>query len=390
MKRIVIVIPFLLLAACHRETPKVEKPVTPVRVTAVDLYQPKGGARYSASIIPGRQVNLAFRVSGIVTDIRRVRSRGLEPGDIVAGGTVLAHLREEDYRNTTAQAQSQLEAAHEAQKAALAQLAQAEASHLKAEADFIRARTLIESHSLTRPEFDGAKAQFDVTGAQVDAARAQIDSAAAQVRTAEAGIATARLNESDTALVAPFTASVVQRNVEMGMMAGPSLAAYTLADINTVKAAFGVPDTVAVQLTPGKSIALTVEALPGREFHGTVAAVAAVADAETRLFQVEISMSNPSLVLKPGMIASLTLTDSGIAPPAVPVVPVAAVVRDHDNSADFMVMVVENKVAKARKVSLGPTFGDILAVTGGLKPGELVICAGASMVTNGQIVEVIP
>ena len=43
MKRIVIVIPFLLLAACHREEPQVEKPVTPVRVTAVDLYQPKGG-----------------------------------------------------------------------------------------------------------------------------------------------------------------------------------------------------------------------------------------------------------------------------------------------------------------------------------------------------------
>jgi hypothetical protein len=65
-------------------------------------------------------------------------------------------------------------------------------------------------------------------------------------------------------------------------------------------------------------------------------------------------------------------------------------VRDRDNPADFMVMVVENKVAKARKVSLGPTFGDILAVTGGVKPGEMVIRAGASMLTDGQIVEVIP
>jgi RND family efflux transporter MFP subunit len=389
MKRIVIVIPFLLLAACHREGPKLDKPVTPVRVTAVDLYHPKGGGRYSASIMPGRQVSLAFRVSGLVTDIHHIGPRGLEPGDIVPAGTVLAHVREEDYRNTTAQAQSQLEGAHEAQKSAWAQLAQAEASHAKAEADFIRAKTLIESHSLTRPDFDAAKAQFDVTGAQVDAARAQIESAAAQIRTAEAGTATARLNQEDTALVAPFTASVVQRNVEMGMVAGPSLVAYTLADLNTVKAAFGVPDTIAVQLRPGKSIAITVEALPGREFHGTVTAVAAVADADTRLFQVEIGLPNPSLALKPGMIASLTLTDSGTAPAAVPVVPVGAVVRDHDNPADFMVMVVENKMAKARKVSLGPTFGDILAVSG-VRPGELVIRAGASMVANGQIVEVIP
>jgi RND family efflux transporter MFP subunit len=243
---------------------------------------------------------------------------------------------------------------------------------------------------VTRPEFDAAKAQFDVTHAQVDAARAQIESTAAQIRIAEAGTATARLNQGDTALVAPFTASVVQRNVEVGMMAGPSMAAYALADINTVKASFGVPDTVAVGMKPGKNIAIAVEALPGREFHGRVTAVAAVADVETRLFQVEISMPNPGLMLKPGMIASLTLTEFGSAPSSVPVVPVAAVVRDHDNPADFVVMVVENKTARARKVNLGPTFGDVLAVTSGVRPGELVIRAGASMVTNGQVVEVIP
>jgi len=72
------------------------------------------------------------------------------------------------------------------------------------------------------------------------------------------------------------------------------------------------------------------------------------------------------------------------------VVPVSAVVRDRENPAGFTVMIVENKVARARPVSLGPTFGDVLAVTSGVKPGELVIRAGATLVTNGQTVEVIP
>ena len=36
------------------------------------MYQPKGGARYSASILPGRQVSLAFRVSGFVTASSRI------------------------------------------------------------------------------------------------------------------------------------------------------------------------------------------------------------------------------------------------------------------------------------------------------------------------------
>jgi multidrug efflux system membrane fusion protein len=389
MRPIIRTIAFLslALAACHRQ-PELEKTVTPVRVSAVELYQPHSGGRYSASIVPGRQVSLAFRVSGIVTDIHRVGGRGLEAGDIVSAGTVLARLREQDYQNSTAQAQSQLDAAREAQRSAQAQLTQAQANRTKAEADFARAKTLIESKSLTRPEFDSAKAQLDVATAQVEAARAQIDSAAAQIRNAEASISTARLAQGDTALAAPFTASVVQRSVELGMVAGPSQPAYTLADIGTVKAAFGVPDTVLVQLRPGTSLGLAVEALPGTEFRGTVSAIAHVADTDTRLFQVELTIPNPRLVLKPGMIASLRL--EGAPAPPVPVLPLSAVVRDRANPADFAVMVVENKVARRRRVNLGPTFGDVLAVTSGIQPGELVIRAGATMVDDGEVVEVIP
>ena len=70
-------------------------------------------------------------------------------------------------------------------------------------------------------------------------------------------------------------------------------------------------------------------------------------------------------------------------------VPLAAVVRDRANPSDFSVMVVEGKVAKARRVALGPTFGEVLAVTSGLKPGEMVIRAGGTMVNDGETVEVI-
>jgi RND family efflux transporter MFP subunit len=223
----------------------------------------------------------------------------------------------------------------------------------------------------------------------VEAAKAQFDSTAAQIRNAEATVGTAHLAESDTALVAPFTAAVVQRNVEVGMLAGPSQAAYSLADINTVKAAFGVPDTTVVQVRQGQIINITVEALPGREFRGTISSIASVADTDTRLFQVEISIANRGMLLKPGMIASLVLKDTK-PQPAVTVVPLAAVVRDRTNPSDFSVMVVEGKIAKARRVSLGPTFGERLAVTSGLKPGELVIRAGGTMVNDGETVEVIP
>jgi multidrug efflux pump subunit AcrA (membrane-fusion protein) len=388
MKRIILIAPLLAVVGCHKEAVAPEPAVTPVRVSAVDLYQPKESARYSATILPGRQVNLAFRVSGFVTDLHRLGGRALEPGDVVQGGTVLAKLREEDYQNSSKQAQSQFEAAKETQRSAAAQVAQAEASRVKAAADFKRAQILIDSQSLTRPEYDSARAQLDVAVAQLQAAKAQLESASAQIRNAEANVATAHLTQTDTALLAPFTASVMQRNVEVGMLAGPSVVAYSLADISSVKAAFGVPDSVVVQLRAGRPIAVTVEALGDREFRGFVTSVAAVADADTRLFQVEVSIANRGFALKPGMIASLSLQDAQPAQ-AVPVIPLSAVIRDRNNPADFAVMVVEGKVAKTRHVGLGATYGELLAVTSGLKPGDLVIRAGGTMVNDGEPVEVI-
>lgn len=389
MSRYQLIALFLFLAGCHKQQTNLGTTVTPVRVAKVDMFQPKNSVRYSASILPGRKVSLGFRVSGLVVDVHRIGGRALESGDYVPGGAILARLRPDDYAHNTNQAQSQLQSARETQKSAAASLAQAQASRVKAEADFRRAEALFATQSITRPDYDSARAQFDVAVAQVEAAKAQLDAAAAQIRNGEAGVGTAKLAQVDTALVAPFAGSVVQRNIEVGSLAGPSQVAYMLADIGTVKAAFGVPDTVMVQLRQGRQLDLTVEALPGRQFRGAVSSIAAVADTDTRLFQVEVTIVNHGMVLKPGMIASLSLEDSAPAP-AVPVVPLSAVVRDRSNPSDFAVMVVEGNVAKTRPVGLGSTFGELLAVTRGLKPGEMVIRAGGTMVNDGEKVEVIP
>jgi multidrug efflux pump subunit AcrA (membrane-fusion protein) len=332
-------------------------------------------------------------VSGPIQEVHQTQTggqvRALEPGDLVSEGTVLARLRQEDYDLQVRQAKGQLDAARENRGAAQAQLAQAQAGQAKAQADFTRARTLFESQSLTRPDFDAAKAQSDSAEAQVNAARSTLEAAGAQVQAAEAALAAANLAQRDTALIAPFAAAVVQRNVEVGMLAAAGMQAYTLADVSWVKATFGVPDSVAVQLKPGTSVAIAVEALPGRTFHGRVIAVAAVADRETRLFQTEVMLPNNERLLKPGMIASLSMGQAAPLPP-VPVVPLSAVIRDPKRGSGFAVMVIEGKQARTRPIVLGPAYGDLLAVTSGLKPGEEVIRAGATQVVDGETVEVIP
>ncbi len=394
MKYLTLILLSVSLAGCSYQATSVEKTVTPVRVATVEMYQPISGQRYSASIEPARQVNLTFRVNGFVQYLHQVHathghSRSLEPGDMVTEGTLLARLRQEDYEIQVKQAQGQLDAARESEKTARAQLAQVRAANNKAEADFKRARSLIESQSLTQPDFDSANAQFESTQAQVTASLAQLEAAGAQLQSAEAALASARLAQQDSSLVTPFTAAVVHRNIEIGALVGPSGPAYSLADLSSVKASFGVPDLVAVNLRRGASLSIFAEALPDREFHGVVTSVAAVADSNTRLFQVQLTLSNPQALLKPGMIATLSLGSPAKTEP-VPVVPLSSIVRPPEGTSGFAVMVVEGTQARRKTVALGNTYSDRIEVVRGVKLGERVVSSGATLIADGDQVEVIP
>ena len=48
------------------------------------------------------------------------------------------------------------------------------------------------------------------------------------------------------------------------------------------------------------------------------------------------------------------------------------------------------QVARLRNVKLGEAFGNTVAVTAGVKPGETVITTGSTMVLDGVQVKVIP
>src|SRR5262249_11542194 len=129
----------------------------------------------------------------------------------------------------------------------------------------------------------------------------------ATMQTARAALGTANLGLHDTSLSAPFPAALVQRTVEVGSLVAPGGAAFTLADVSSVKASFGVPDVMVVKLKTGAKLNLFTEALPDYRFEGMITNIAAVADSSTRLFQVQVSVANPQGRLKPGMIATLAL-----------------------------------------------------------------------------------
>jgi len=393
MRRLVCSSLTVLLAACSRHPAQLDQSPMPVHVASVELFQPANDARYSASLMPDRQVTLSFKVNGFVESIRQVHSadgrlRSVDIGDLVPQGAELARVRVQDYQLQVDQVSEQLNQARQNEQTARAQLADAEAAAARASLDFERARALYDDKAMTKSDYDAAKAQFDSTRAKVEAARSQIQAAAAAIQASRANLVTATLGLHDTSLIAPFTGVLVQRSVELGSLVAPGASAFTLVDISAVRASFGVPDTVVVHLNPGKRLNLFAEALPDRQFAGVVTSISAVADANTRLFQVLMTVPNPDGILRPGMIAMLAL--GGTANPVpVPVVPVSAVVRAKEDAAEFAVVVVEGKLARRQPVQLCGNYGDRVALQG-LKAGDRVVSSGAALISEGELVEVIP
>jgi len=343
----------------------------PVKVMGVRALKTSAAARYSASITPNEQITLAFKTSGYVDQVLQRRGadgrmRALQAGDAVPAGAVLARVREADYQERVNQA--------------VGSLGELEATQAKATLDLERARTLFAAQALTKPDLDAAQASYDVTLARIVAAKAQLE--------------TARLSLKDTALVAPRGGIILDRKIEIGSLVAGGSIGFVLADVSSVKAVFGVPDSLLPRLSPGQPLTITTEAFRGRSFAGRVTAVSPSADSQSRVFDIEVTIPNRDGELRPGMIGAVELLPEPSAAAGrftSPAVPLAAVVHADTRPDQYSLFIVAgDSVARLRAVKLGAIEGNLVSVTSGLESGERVVVMGATLLKDGDSVRVIP
>src|SRR5712675_604885 len=356
-----------VLGGCSHESQIPSQPPRAVRLATVAAPQPSAETlRYSASILPYAQVDLKFRSSGYVTNVRQVRgadgrTRDIGTGDYVEAGLTLAQIRREDLQNQVAQAQAQLD--------------QATGQYTKADQDFQRAKALYSTQSLTKPDYD----QFQET---FNAAQAATDNA-------KAALLQTQVLLGDADLKAPFFGYILSRNIDLGSLVSPATSAFTIADIARVKVAFGAPDYVLSRVRLGQGLTIQTEndAAPVK---GRVTSISPAADTRNRIFAVEVTVSNPDHHLKPGMIASIGL---GEVPHSSISIPLSAIVPLPSEPEHFAVMVAQDRagtlVANLRKVQLGRTHDNSVAVEG-VQPGERVVSVGAQLLKDGDPIQVIP
>jgi HlyD family secretion protein len=309
-----------------------------------------------------------------------------------------------------------------ARENAEAQLASAKAGVVKARAQLQNAQAtqariaaLVRQGASAQQSMDDATAQVETAKAGLDAADAQVKVAEAQIAQANAQVAASRQQEAsagtqvqtqqaqaasqqaalqnsqmavaNATITAPFDGVVVSRSLDPGayVTPGTSTPIVTVADLSQIAVNVNVTEMQIAAIRRGAPVKITVDAYPGRTFHGSVSRIAGGADQATRTVQVEIDIANPGHLLRPGMYATAEL--SAGEDKDVLVVPLAAMVNVGDQH--FVWVVNDNKVSR-RPVIVGRATGEVVAVTKGLSEGDQIVARGADLVREGQQVRAVP
>lgn len=360
----------LVLTACREQNAPTTNYI-PVRVLSLKAHNgAEHGARYSATIIPKTQVNLAFKVNGYVESILQTSATNgnkklIDRGDQISKGIILAKIKDNQYQDKV--------------KEAKASLASADAAWVKAKADYKRAQTLYKEESLTAPDYDSALQEYTTAHANVAAALAQLDDA--------------QQNLDYCFLEAPLKGLLLKRNIEVGSLINPGNVAFVLADMNTVKVVFAVPDTMLKIISLGDKLEVTTRAIPEQVFSGNITNISPSADPQTRVFEVEISIDNAQGKLKNGMVAALKVPESSQQDSRLVFLPINAVVRSKDQKNAYAVYTIEqkeaSKYAHLQNVQLGDVHGNTISVLSGLKANDQVIVSGINTVWDGAQVSII-
>ena len=378
----------------------------PAKVVEVRVTESMITRSYPARVLPSREIELSFKVSGQVIELPILAATEIAAGDVIA------RLDPRDFENQIAQLESQRDqaiaqldalrsGAREEEIIALEAAVESAAAQVDQTREALeRAEELLSRGVSTRAQVEGAQAEFRVAEANLRAQQEQLrigqvggrpeDIAASEaaIRGIEAQIKVARDALSDATLTAPFDGIIARRDIEnfTNVQAGQPIA--LLQGLDVVHLAFDIPSPDVTQLSrngPGQ-IANTAlfDALPGEEFAATIVEFSVQADSATQTYRGRVAVTvPPNAVILPGMVANVISSTPGDAPQVM--APLSAIAAD-PSGAPFVWEVDDAGQVSQQPVSLGEARGAEVVVHDGLAAGQVIIAAGVSEIIDGMTV----
>ena len=312
--------------------------------------------RLDGSVESTRVAVVASEVAGVVADL-------LTPeGTKVKRGQALLRLRPEPLKLRL--------------RAAMGELAEAEARLKSAELRLGRVQELVASEVVSQQNADDASFEAEAQRGRVEQLRAEV----------------ARLEHElkSTTVRAAFHGVVGEEHVQPGEWLNVGDPVVELISLESLEIRLEAPEQYFGGLRTGGEVAISFDALPGVDFRGKVRAVVPRANPRSRTFPVLVQLDNRSQRVGVGMLAHVDL-ELGQRSDSV-LVPKDAVV--HREGKDLLYVLEDQKiegeeatVAKAVDVTTGTGVASWVVVHGDVQAGDRVVTRGNERLADGQQVQ---
>jgi RND family efflux transporter MFP subunit len=327
----------LVCAACGQQNNEPSSPFPPmgpttpvVSVTAAVRQSVPQEAVYSSTVQANVVNNIAPQSAG------RIQKLNVEVGDFVSAGQILAEMDR-------------------------VQLDQAALRLRNDETELARVKQLLGEGGVSQSDYEALELAFNVSKSSYQ-----------------------NLLEN-TILRAPVGGVVSARNYDRGDLYTMGQPVYTVQQITPVKLLVPISETDYTRVKRGDKVSLTVDALPGRTYTGSIIRLYPTMDAATHTFNAEVRVPNTNRELRPGMYARVTV-DFGASDSIV--VPDAAVLKQQGSGQRIVYVLEPDQTVSIRMVTPGRHFGTNYEILSGLEEGTLVLTGGHTSLKSGDKVEV--
>ncbi len=339
-----------LLTSCGDELPQAEE-----RVRAIKPYyvsEPAGGdvRRYAGTVMASDTSSLSFSVAGTVQAV------SVSQGDRVTRGQVLASLDPAPFEFDVDAAGSQLQSA--------------DAAYANARLERDRQAQLYEKQWVSKAAYDQSVAAFESAEGDLNLARSRLN------------LAERDLNNSR--LVAPFDGVVASRDIEpfVEVSAGETL--FQINSEGALELVISVPDFMISRFSIGLPARIDTTTLPTCGCNGRITEIGSAAGAGNAV-PVKATLLDPPSQMLPGMTAEATVVLSNDENKRGYLVPLVAVAPgDKPESGYVFKFDPDTQTVNKTEVTGRAGQGNLVEITQGIGPGDILASAGVSLLRDGQ------
>src|ERR1700736_405992 len=270
-----------------------------------------------------------------------------------------------------------------------------EAALQQMEGNWKRDQALLADAKLNLTRYTALVKEDSIAEQQLDTQRALVDQLIGTIQADEGQVKTAKVNLVYTHIISPVTGRVGLRQVDQGNYVTPGDAngIVLINQLQPITVIFAVPEdnvsAVMKRLTAGAT--LTVEAFDRpnatKIADGKLLTADNSIDITTGTIKLRAQFDNADSALFPNQFVNIQLLQDVLKDQII--MPNAAVRRGAPNgvATTFVYVVNADHTVSVRPVTLGVVDGENVAVTAGLKPGEIVVTEGGDRLRDGAQVQ---